>query len=196
MSAIRASTIVPHATARRSPDAARPLGLAVAAALLIACGVSARAIGAESAEASSVERLQLTAAAILPGGDAPVPSPRTHGEVVAPEARDVPAVRANASPRNRAVDVPTPRARAGAGTGARVVLRCWQEGALIVEELGLLPPAEPFPYLVKFPSREPGGLPTYLTETRNATCVVRAVGAEATTGGADRPGSARGRGAP
>lgn len=71
----------------------------------------------------------------------------------------------------------------------RYLLRCWQEGQIVIEESGLELPLEG-------PAAAPGGpagsvrlratgrdrQPIYLTETRNATCLVRPQRDEARTG--------------
>jgi hypothetical protein len=56
----------------------------------------------------------------------------------------------------------------------RVSVRCWQDGVLIVNE-SRPAPAEPFSYAVKFPSRDGGGVPTYLATWATATCLIKPV---------------------
>jgi hypothetical protein len=53
-------------------------------------------------------------------------------------------------------------------------LRCWQEGRLILEEQHVrLPPGHDIASS-KLHVMDRNNLPMYLTETRNATCIVRA----------------------
>jgi hypothetical protein len=63
----------------------------------------------------------------------------------------------------------------GAGT-ARVDVKCWQEGVLIVNETRLVAADEPCPYSIKFPSALTGGVPTYIADARNATCLIKPSG--------------------
>lgn len=74
---------------------------------------------------------------------------------------------------------------AGAGS-ARVDLKCWQYGVLILHETWLVAAAEPFTYALKFPSASAGGVPTYVAEVRNATCLIKP-----STGEADATGRRR-----
>lgn len=53
-------------------------------------------------------------------------------------------------------------------------IRCWQYGRLIFEEQRLSPVGEPFPYVAKLKRNDRQGGAVYLTDTGNATCLIRA----------------------
>jgi hypothetical protein len=53
-------------------------------------------------------------------------------------------------------------------------IRCWQYGRLIFEEQRLSPVGEPFPYVAKLKRNDRQGAAVYLTDTGNATCLIRA----------------------
>ncbi len=62
------------------------------------------------------------------------------------------------------------------------VLRCWQEGRLIVEENHVsLPPGIDL-NAAKLKVLDSNDLPVFITETKNATCLVRARAAERSQG--------------
>lgn len=103
-------------------------------------------------------------------------------EVVVSEPKS-PVVRASATrpaPVSNERAMPPAPAYVGAGT-ARVDLKCWQHGVLIVHETRLVAAVEPFHYAVKFPSPSSGGIPTYLADSRNATCLIKPASLEADT---------------
>ena len=57
---------------------------------------------------------------------------------------------------------------------ADYTIRCWQYGRLIFEEQRLAPVGEPFPYVAKLKRNDRQGSAVYLTDTGNATCLIRA----------------------
>ena len=57
---------------------------------------------------------------------------------------------------------------------ADYTIRCWQYGRLIFEEQRLAPVGEPFPYVAKLKRNDHQGSAVYLTDTGNATCLIRA----------------------
>ena len=79
---------------------------------------------------------------------------------------------------------------ASAPAPLRYQLRCWQLGRLVIEETGLeLPAAGPaatgaqgLTGSVRLRATDARQQPLYLTETRNATCLVRAVPTEQPAG--------------
>jgi hypothetical protein len=107
----------------------------------------------------------------------PSPAPAAEASIVDVHESKVAAPRVTvsgtASHSSAPASASSPKAPA---TTARVELKCWQHGVLIVNESRLVAAAEPFPYIVKFPAAAAGGLPTYLAESRNATCVIKPVG--------------------
>jgi hypothetical protein len=131
---------------------------------------------APSASRADVVALVDDPVAILDGGGE---SPKWEfAAVAAPPASDV-----LTSPlRGPGIDGPLPAAPRypGAGT-ARVDVKCWQEGVLIVHETRLVAATEPFSYMVKFPSALTGGVPTYIADARNATCLIKPAAADAET---------------
>ena len=72
------------------------------------------------------------------------------------------------------VDLAAPAA-AGAVAPARrgYVLRCWQYGRLILEEIDVSPVAGADGAQPKLKLLDAGGMPMYLSETKNATCILR-----------------------
>lgn len=62
-------------------------------------------------------------------------------------------------------------AKSPAGSGYR--LRCWQHGRLLFEEDDIALPPDGSRYTLKLAGRDRDGRPLYVTETLNATCLVR-----------------------
>lgn len=58
-------------------------------------------------------------------------------------------------------------------------VRCWQYGQLIFDERTSAPVGEPKGYALKFQSGTGAHTAAYITETSNATCVVKPVSASA-----------------
>lgn len=54
-------------------------------------------------------------------------------------------------------------------------IRCWQEGRLLFEENQVALPADSTRYGVKMAANDRNGKPIYVADTRNATCLIRAV---------------------
>jgi hypothetical protein len=133
--------------------------------------------------------IALTVGVGLAGAASPIASALEGGERITAGTSDPanPAARDDVNPAsgdsaNAPFAVP-PRRPWSASTPpavprALVELRCWQEGQLIIHESRLAAASEPFPYLVRFPSTEPGVPPVYLADTRNSTCVIRPIAAE------------------
>jgi hypothetical protein len=125
-----------------------------------------------------------TFAETLPGADlgAPIAASAETGDVLDIRVADImlpdpklPVPRhAAAKPTDPLPPLPP---YAGAGI-ARVDLKCWQHGVLILQESRLVAATEPFPYVVKFPAPSPGGVPTYVTDSRNATCLIKSADTE------------------
>jgi hypothetical protein len=67
-----------------------------------------------------------------------------------------------------------PAASAPAASAPRYRLRCWQEGRLVIEEHGIELPAGS----VRLRATDAHRQPLTVIETRNATCLVRAMPAE------------------
>jgi hypothetical protein len=65
-------------------------------------------------------------------------------------------------------------APAASPPAADYTIRCWQYGRLIFEEQRLAPVGEPFPYVAKLKRNDRQGSAVYLTDTGNATCLIRA----------------------
>lgn len=78
--------------------------------------------------------------------------------------------------KNAAATAPAPKVAAG------YLLRCWQEGKLIVEEqLAKLPPTVDL-NSAKLRALDTDNQAVYVTETKNATCLIRARFAERARG--------------
>ena len=142
-------------------------GLAVVAG---ATGVAAGRLDPEATAPSESVAAALHSAALqsaVPSGE----PAHSYSQPTAAEPFPTGAMPRSATPADR-----TPgsnRLAAKPSPAARVDVRCWQHGILIVNERRLLPAVEPFPYVVKFPSREPGGVPVYLGAWASATCMIK-----------------------
>lgn len=106
-----------------------------------------------------------------------------------PLKRSVVTAAMSAGALSLVISAAIPGARPDPGIASRsaqpafaATLRCWQHGELILSESKLVPAAEPFSYSLKLQSAEHGHL--YLTDTRNATCILQ-------LGGPPRPGERR-----
>ena len=121
--------------------------------------------------ATRLTGLGALAAAVLMLGLPPAVEPARAG-VATEDARS--AFDAAAAPGAASAPSPSP---------LRYQLRCWQWGLLVIEETGLeLPPAGPAATSaqsttgsVRLRATDARQQPLYLTETRNATCLVRPV---------------------
>lgn len=146
----------------------------VRALVPVACALTLGAVFSAVAVASPA-----TFAETLPGAElgAPMAASAESGdvldvrvaEILLPDPKPV-SPRAAKKPTDGSLPPLPPYA--GAGT-ARVDLKCWQHGVLIVHETRLVAAAEPFHYAVKFPSPSAGGASTYLADARNATCLIK-----------------------
>lgn len=54
-------------------------------------------------------------------------------------------------------------------------IRCWQDGRLLFEENHVTLPADSARYGIKVTGNDRNGNPLYVADTRNATCLIRAV---------------------
>jgi hypothetical protein len=72
-------------------------------------------------------------------------------------------------------DKSKPPAAAEAPTPSGYVLRCWQDGQLILEEQHVSAPPAFEASTTKLQLQDRNRQPLYIAETRNATCLVRAV---------------------
>ena len=64
------------------------------------------------------------------------------------------------------------RVEAPATTSGIYQIRCWQHGLLLFEDRITLP-ADAAAYSIRMSGTDRSGKPMYVTETRNATCLVR-----------------------
>jgi hypothetical protein len=57
--------------------------------------------------------------------------------------------------------------------GANYRIRCWQDGRLLFEQDEVALPSDLSPYSVKLRGTDREGRPIYLTDSKNATCLVQ-----------------------
>jgi hypothetical protein len=65
-----------------------------------------------------------------------------------------------------------PRAESTSAANGVYQIRCWQHGLLLFEDRINLP-ADAAAYSIRMSGTDRSGKPMYVTETRNATCLVR-----------------------
>jgi hypothetical protein len=78
-----------------------------------------------------------------------------------------------------------------AATGARpeggYQIRCWQQGRLLFEENQISLPTEGARKALRISATDRAGRPIYITDTDNATCLIRATGDASPVGRPDAP---------
>ena len=76
------------------------------------------------------------------------------------------------TPAPAAVPARPARVEAAATASGIYQIRCWQHGLLLFEDRITLP-ADAAAYSIRMSGTDRNGKPMYVTETRNATCLVR-----------------------
>src|SRR2546428_4992548 len=108
-------------------------------------------------ETSARESMMSTIGAALQSAN-----PAGLAEIVAPDTYESDRKSSPTNARTAGRNGNLGAAASKAPSTARVDLRCWQDGVLIVHESRVTPAVEPFSYALKFPARDAGGLPMYL----------------------------------